>query len=201
MKKQKYNYILFALLAFFYSCTCTNCLKDSYDFEMPEKIKNSAERYIINKTGLQFFNNNIFPDYINTKKVGSNYELHYILIIPNKDFVKEPIFFTVDSLGKVLEQYEMMGIPNVADVPTEGEYNITEEQAVEIAKENNLAKGMKDWKVSFMWSSEYDKYIWEVMSIISETHYGENNYKAKGEEIIIDPYDGKVILQRKWDIK
>ncbi len=199
MKKIKFYFILF-LIFYAFGCTCKTCLKNSYDFELPEHVKQNAENYIIEKTGKTFFDNYIFPDYINSKKIGNNYELHYILTIPGKDFVKEPIIFTVDTNGNILQNFEIIGIPDCYENPEDGTFNITEKEAENIAINAGLSKGIKKWKIDFLWSAEFAKYVWHILSINSEMHY-DDGYKASGEEIIINPYDGKIIAHRNWSIK
>ena len=199
MEKQKFFFILAAII-FLSGCYCKTCLKSSYDFEFSEEAKNRAAIYIINKTGKTFFDNYIFPDYINSKQIGEKFELHYILTIPEKDDIKEPILFTTDINGNVIEKYEISGIPDCKDNPEDGTFNITENEAEDIAIKAGMSKGIKDWKIDFMWSSEYAKYVWYVLCVKSEMHY-EDNYKASGEEMIINPYDGKIISHRNWDIK
>ncbi|MFH0733065.1 MAG: hypothetical protein V1773_01290 [bacterium] len=198
---KKINFALFfAIITFFYGCVCQKCLKSGYDFEISDTVTTSAEKYITDKTGKDFYNNNIFPNYVNSKEILGNYELHYVLIMPDKDYVQEEIFFTIDKAGKVLEKYEIAGIPNCKDNPDECIFNITEKQAIKIAQDADLAKGVKDWKVSFRWSMEYDRYIWHILSITYETGKADY-YKASGEEMVINPADGSIILQRKWEIK
>jgi len=116
MAKQKLFFALI-LIIFLTGCYCKTCLKNSYDFEFSEEAKLNANSYIIEKTGQAFFDNYIFPDYINSKKINDNFELHYILTVPSKDYIKEPIVFTTDSNGKVLEKYEIIGIPDCKDNP------------------------------------------------------------------------------------
>ncbi len=199
MEKQKLFFALITII-FLTGCYCKTCLKNSYDFEFSESAINNAANYIIEKTGEPFYDNYIFPDYINSKKIGDYFELHYILTIPEKDYIKEPIVFTTDINGKVIEKYEIIGIPDCKDSPEDGTFNITPNEAEQIAITNGMNKGIKPWKIDFMWSPEYAKYVWYVLSVKSEMNY-EDNYKASGEEMVINPYDGKIIIHRNWDIR
>ncbi len=200
MTKKIFITLFVVISSLFYGCVCQKCLKNSYDFEISDTVKTNAENYIIGKTGKDFYNKNIFPDYINSKEVMGNYELHYVVIMPEKDYVQEEIFFTMDKDGKVLEKYEIAGIPNCKDNPEECDFNINEKQAIQIAADAGLEKGIKDWKVSFRWSTEYDRYIWHILCVKYETGL-EDTYKASGEEIIINPADGSIINKRSWEIK
>jgi hypothetical protein len=199
MKKLKFFFLVISI-SLLSGCYCKTCLKSSYDFELSEEAENNISNFIIEKTGKEFYDNYIFPDYINSKKVGENYELHFILTIPGKEYVKEPIVFTTDANGNVLEKYEIIGIPDCKDTPEDGTFNLSEKEVEELAIKYGMAKGIKPWKIDFMWSAEFAKYVWYVLSVKSEMHY-EDNYKASGEEMIINPYDGKLIIHRNWDIR
>lgn len=116
-----------------------------------------------------------------------------------KDFVNERITFRTDTNGTVLERYDIYGIPNCVVNPKECEFNITKKEAVDIAKENDLPEGIKDWEVSFRYSGKLERYVWHILATTSEMKTDDIN-KASGEEIIIDPFDGEVLEHRKWNI-
>jgi hypothetical protein len=185
----------------FFSCTCSTCGKHSEIIEIPEKVKSGAAEYIINKTGKDFFDNYIFPDLLNTKKINDLYELHYVFRMIDYDFVNEPILLYSDTLGNIQTNYEIKGIPNIKKNPDLGVFNVDEKKAIEIAEQNNLSKGIRNWEISFRWHSSYQRYVWHIISTKKEI--GDLNsemYKAEGDEIIINPFNGEVLLQREWKI-
>ncbi len=200
MKKVMLFFII-SIIIIVSACTCSTCGKQSELIEIPEKVKKGSEEYIISKTGKEFFEKNIFPDLINTKMVSDYYEMHYVLSMMDHDFVNEPIIFFVDSLGKVNEKYEIKGIPNCIENEQDCEFNITKEMAVEIAEQNNLVKGIRDWDLSFRWHGKLKKYIWHIISTTKEIgNIGSEMYKAEGEEIILNPNDGEILSRSEWKI-
>lgn len=200
MKHTIYLFLFISTILIF-ACTCSTCGKQSELIEIPEKVKSGAAEFIISKTGKDFFDNYIFPDLLNTKKINDMYELHYVLRMIDYDFVNEPILLYSDSLGNIQTNYEIKGIPNIKDNPDLGVFKVDENKAIEIAEENNLRKGIRDWEISFRWHSSYQRYVWHIIS--TEKEIGDLNsemYKAEGDEIIINPFNGEILLQREWKI-
>ena len=70
----------------------------------------------------------------------------------------------------------------------------------QIAIEYGLPKGIKDWKVDFIWEAKYNKYVWHLFSTLKESQ-GDFGYRADGEQIVIDPNNASVIYQDRWQIK
>jgi len=183
------------------ACTCNTCGKQSELPSFPEKVKDGAALYIESQTGKDFFDKYIFPDLLHSKKVNYLYEMHYVFRMIDYDFVNEPIILYVDSTGTVDRNYVIKGIPNCRDNEEDCTFNINKEKAIEIAEQNNLSEGVRDWDVSFRWHSKFKKYVWHVISTTKEMgELDSKMYKAEGEEIVINPYDGKVLLQRDWKI-
>jgi hypothetical protein len=158
-----------------------------------------GNQFIISKTGEEFFNKYIKPDLTKSKELSTGYFLAYNLFMPEKPFVDGTIRFTVDSLGKVITDKEIAGIPNCTQSPTDCSFLIDEEMAVKIAKDNKLDEGIKEWRKSFIWSSTYDKYVWQIMSTLKES-VGEFGYRGNGKEIIIDPASGEILAIDEWRI-
>ena len=119
--------------------------------------------------------------------------------MPEKPFVDELIRFTVDSTGKVLNQYEVVGIPDCNANQFDCDFVVDENTARQIAAENGLPKGIKDWKVDFVWVAKYNKYVWNLFSTLKENK-NVDNYRAEGEQIVIDPNNASVIYQNSWKI-
>ncbi|MCK7525364.1 MAG: hypothetical protein MZV64_51015 [Ignavibacteriales bacterium] len=76
-----------------------------------------ADQFIISKTGNDFFKKYITADFLQSKHIAPNYLMVYKFYMPEKPFVDELIRFTVDSSGKVLTQYEVVGIPDCNSNP------------------------------------------------------------------------------------
>lgn len=183
-----------------YSCSCLSCGKSDYMIQVPDSIFSKANKFIISAVGKDFFDKYIHPDYINSRSFNGSYELHYIFRMLEHDYVDEIIYFAVDSSGKVLDKYDIIGIPNCRDEPESCEFNIDRSKVLEIARSEGVSEGVRDWEVSFRWSSELGMYIWHILSTTSEMA-SEKSYKADGEEMMISPYDGTVLKFRKWSIK
>lgn len=181
-----------------YSCSCLTC-GSKEEANVPLDVLEKADSFIVSKTGEQFFNNYISIDFFRTKHTAPYYEMVYNLYIPEKSYVDALIKFTVDSVGNVVEKRDIIGIPNCGFYPLDCEFNIDEKTARQIATDNGLEKGIKEWKAGFIWNAKYGKYVWHLLSTFEETE-GESGYRAKGKEVIIDPSNGEVIALNDWNI-
>jgi hypothetical protein len=123
----------------------------------------------------------------------------YKLFIPEKPYVKAIIKFTVDSVGNVLKNRDIVGIPKCRYFPEECNFKIDKETASLIASEKGLKEGVKEWDAGFLWDFKRERYVWKILSTISEFG-GEDNYKATGQEMIIDPTNGEVLALNDWKI-
>lgn len=200
MKLLKLFTLIFLLFTFYFllsSCSGSSCTEDEID--IPPDIVESGNNFIITKTGEDFFNKYITPDFSKSNKVPNGYFLAYNFNMPEKLFVTGTIRFTVDSSGNILKDSEISGIPDCNQLPEDCEFIIDEQQAVVIAKENNLDEGIKEWRKSFIWSSAYNKYVWQILSTLRES-IGDFGYRGNGKEMIIDPNSGKVLALNDWRI-
>lgn len=206
MKKiilKSYSFDLLALLIFvgfvFYSgCSCKPC-SENENSEIPLNVLKKADSFITSKTGDDFFKKYITIDFSKSKHIEPNYLMVYKFYIPEKPFVDEEIRFTVDSTGKVLTQYEIVGIPDCNSKPSECDFVIDEKIAKQIAAQNGFAKGIMDWKVDFLWDAKYNKYVWQLLSTTSENK-DEAGYRGEGEKIIIDANNASVLVKGTWKI-
>ena len=181
-----------------YSCSCLSC--DSKEqANVPLDILEKADSFIVSKTGEKFLKTYITTDFFRTKHTAPNYEMVYRLYIPEKSYVDALIKFTVDSVGNVVKNREIIGIPNCRFYPQECAFNIDEQAARQIATKNGLEEGIKEWIVGFIWNAKYDKYVWHILSTLEEME-GEFGYRAMGKEAIIDPSNGEVIALNDWNI-
>jgi hypothetical protein len=198
MKKK--SLIVTALLVGFliYSCSCLTC-GSKEEANVPLEVLEKADSFIVSKTGEQFFKDYISVDFFRTKHTPPYFEMVYSLYITEKSYVDVLIKFTVDSVGNVVKNRDIIGIPNCHYYPLECEFNIDEQTARDIATENGLEEGIKEWKVGFIWNAKYGKYVWHLLSTLQEME-GEFGYRAKGKEAIIDPSNGEVIALNDWNI-
>jgi len=180
------------------SCKCLSCSKGE-EAEVPLDVLAKADSFIISNTGKDFFDNYITADFFNTKHTPPYYEMAYKLFIPEKPYVKAIIKFTVDSVGNVLKNRDIVGIPKCRYFPEECNFKIDKETASLIASEKGLKEGVKEWDAGFLWDFKRERYVWKILSTISEFG-GEDNYKATGQEMIIDPTNGEVLALNDWKI-
>lgn len=186
---------VFAGVTFFAcSCSCTGS-----ESTIPENILKSSNRFIVSRVGQEFFDEYIKPDIRETKYVDSKYYMVYNFRIPEKPFVDNKIKFEVDSAGQVLNRENVIGLPDCGTDPGKCQFNINEEQARLIAKENNFKEGIKDWKAVFKWDPKYNQYVWSILSTFEESQ-GTNGMRGNGEIMLIDPNSGKVISTDSWRI-
>jgi hypothetical protein len=205
MKKVSFK-ILFAVSTLFLlicisiitSCKCRAC-EDEERGSVPIEVLTKADSFIVASTGQEFFQNYITPDFYRTKHTPPYYEMAYKFFMPEKPYVNATIKFTVDSLGNVLKKRDIVGIPKCLDYPEQCDFNIDEQTAKQIAGEMGLKEGVRDWDTGFQWDFKLQRYVWRILSTLSELGR-EENYKAKGQEIIIDPNNGEVLALNDWII-
>lgn len=181
------------------SCSCSSCSKQE-QASVPLDVLNKSNEFIIGKTGEEFFNKYITPDFVRTKYTPPYYEMAYRFFMPEKDYVVATIKFTVDSAGNVLKDREIIGIPDCKNNPSDCNFNIDKENAIQIARESGLKAGIKDWDVGFIWNPQLQKYVWHVLSTLQESE-GELGYRGSGQEAIINPVTGELIEIHDWHVR
>ncbi len=196
----KNNFILISILFVVNLISCSFNGQNENQNQIPQNIINKADEFIIAKCGKEFFDKYISIDFNQSKFVSSFYLMKYKFKIPEKNFINEIIEFSVDTLGNVIPDKTIYGIPDCIENSTDCEFNITQSQAKEIALTNNFDKGIKDWKYDFTYSIKHQKYVWQILTTLSEFK-GDSRYRASGKEIIIDPFDGKVLELNDWHIR
>jgi hypothetical protein len=199
MKSLKILSLLIILTAIIYSCSCSNCSKQE-EAVVPVNVLNKANAFIISKTGGEFFNNYITPDFVRIKHSPPYYEMAYNLYIPEKPYVNAVITFSVDSIGNVVKKRDIIGIPTCNNEPADCNWQIDKESAIHFAKRYGLEKGIKDWNVGFIWNPERQIYVWHILSTDREFK-GDFGYKANGKEMIIDPVNGDLLALNDWHIR
>ncbi|HMN24402.1 MAG TPA: hypothetical protein PKE38_07875 [Ignavibacteriaceae bacterium] len=193
-----FAFLLFAFFLFYAGCSCKPC-QEQDESQIPLSILKKSDQFIVSKTGDEFFKKYITIDFNQSKHIESNYLMVYKFYMPEKPFVDELIRFTADSTGKVLNQYEVVGIPDCNANQYDCDFVVDENTARQIATEYGLPKGIKDWKVDFVWEAKYNKYVWNLFSTLKENKSADN-YRAEGEQIVIDPNNASVIYQNRWKI-
>lgn len=186
--------IIAAVTFFACSCSCTDSQSS-----VPDQVLKNSNEFIIAKVGKDFFDKNIKPDFQNTKKIGSQYFMVYSFTMPDKPYVDSKIKFTVDTTGQIVDKENVTGLPDCLSNPEKCRFNINEEQAKQIAKENEFKEGIKDWKVEFKWEPKYNQYVWSILSTL-EGSQGSFGFRGSGEILLIDPDSGKIISRDTWRV-
>jgi hypothetical protein len=186
------------LVAVLTGCKCRAC-DDEEKGTVPVEVLAKADSFIIASTGKEFFNQYIKPDFARTKHTPPYFEMAYRFFMPEKSYVDAIIKFTVDSVGNVLKNRDIVGIPRCLNFPEECDFNIDEQTAKQIATNMGLKEGVKDWDAGFMWDFKLNRYVWRILSTLTELGT-EENYKATGQEMIIDPNIGEVLALNDWRI-
>lgn len=187
--------VLIGTVTFFAcSCSCTDSQSS-----VPDQVLKNSNQFIISKVGKDFFDKNIKPDFQNTKKIGSQYLMVYSFNMPDKRYVDSKIKFTVDTTGQIVDKKNVSGLPDCLSNPEKCRFNIDEEQAKKIAKENEFKEGIKDWKVEFKWEPKYNQYVWSILSTLEESK-GSFGFRGNGEILLIDPDSGKIISRDPWRV-
>ncbi len=114
------------------SCKCRAC-EDKEEGSVPLEVLTKADSFITASTGKEFFQQYITPDFYRTKHTPPYYEMAYKFFMPEKPYVNATIKFTVDSLGNVVKNRDIVGIPRCVNFPEECDFNIDEQTAKQIA--------------------------------------------------------------------
>jgi len=206
MKNKIFSFFLFDLIiasgifivVALNSCSCKPC-QQKEETQIPLNVLQKADQFITSKTGSDFFKKYVTIDFSQSKHINPNYLLVYKFYMPEKSFIDEPIRFTTDSLGNVLKEFEVVGIPDCNSSPADCDFIVDEKTAKQIATQNNLSKGIIDWKTDFVWNTKHNKYVWEIIST-SKENKNEEYYRAEGEKIIIDATNAEVLSVDNWKI-
>jgi hypothetical protein len=189
---------LFIIIAALTSCKCRAC-EDQEEGSVPLDILVKADSFITASTGKEFFNKYITADFYRTKYTPPYYEMAYKFFMPEKPYVSATIKFTVDSVGSVMKNRDIVGIPRCKNFPEECDFNIDEQTARQIASDMELKEGIKEWDAGFLWDFKLQRYVWRILSTLTEYSSGDN-YKATGQEMVIDPNTGEVLALNDWRV-
>ena len=189
---------LFIIISALTSCKCRAC-EDQEEGSVPLDILVKADSFITASTGKEFFNKYITADFYRTKHTPPYYEMAYKFFMPEKPYVSATIKFTVDSVGSVMKNRDIVGIPRCKNFPEECDFNIDEQTARQIASDMELKEGIKEWEAGFLWDFKLQRYVWRILSTLTEYSSGDN-YKATGQEMVIDPNTGEVLALNDWRV-
>jgi hypothetical protein len=187
--------IIFSSLVFAACCTGSSISREG---NIPEQLQVKAEEFIISKTGEAFFDKNIQPDFKKTIKINDGYLMVYNFFIPDKE-IEGVIRFSIDTLGNVNRDKEIVGIPDCKLNPGDCLFSISKKEAVNIAASSGLDKGVKEWNVKFTWNMTHNKYLWDITSTLKESK-GNGFHRAAGKTLLIDPNSGEIIDTNQWQI-
>jgi PBP1b-binding outer membrane lipoprotein LpoB len=165
---------------------------------VPEEVYQVTDSFIIEKTGEQFFNSYIKASASESKADSIYYNVIYRFIIAELDIDKE-IVIIVNQSGNIVND-PVPGLPDCRKDTTSCQFNINESEAKKIAEDNGLSKGIKEWMTDFQWQPEYERYIWNISSVLNESE-GTHGYRGNGEVILIDPSSGMVLDKSTWFIR
>lgn len=183
------------ILCAFVVAGCCKCGIDNIKEDVPSEILEKSDNFIKAKTGLDFFDAHISKK--NLSKTDNGYLIVYNLSL--NDETTNEISLYIDNEGKVVEDKEIIGIPDCISNPADCRFDISGEQAISIAKNNGLYEGIRKWDVNFKWNSNHNKYVWEIKSILSEVESG-GFIRTTGQTMLINPGDGEVIETSEWMI-
>lgn len=199
--KQLISFILFFLILnssfLINACSGSSCGRG--ETKIPAEVLDKGNKFIISKTGQEFFNKYIKPDLSLSKALSSGYFLVYNFFMPEKPYVDGTIRFTADSTGKILTDREVAGIPNCVHSPGLCDFLIDEMNAVKIAKQSGLESGIKEWDIKFLWNAQFDQYVWLVINTLQESEGGYGK-RANGIQMIVDPNSGEVLATNEWRV-
>src|SRR5674476_924034 len=117
--------VLVFMSIFISSCRCPSCSTQD-ETVVPKDLLIKANDYIKQRTGDDFFEKYISPDFVRTRYTPPYYFLTYRLIMPEKPYVNTVIQFSMDSTGAIEKDRDIIGIPNCTDGGCS--FNISEEQ-------------------------------------------------------------------------
>jgi hypothetical protein len=163
-----------------------------------------AENVVRNRVGDEFFERNfrfeqmIFEprsahlDRDSYEAEGPHYRVIWAWRVDSPVLVAAMVVVAVDLEGKDVTMGSRYGIPDCVENPGDCEFPIDRESAKDIARDAGLEPGLKPWIVAFLWSREYDTYVWSVSNRMVGTADRE-----RGETVLVDANDGRVLGPRK----
>jgi hypothetical protein len=121
-------------------------------------------------------------------------------LIPGKEWANGKIELFTDSLGNPDPMMDVVGIPPCNSNPEGCAYSITPGRAKEIALNNGIKPGIKELSAKFTWSVSRGNYVWQVLSVTSESQ-GSFGFRGSGQEMLIDASTGEVLSLSDWNVR
>ncbi len=191
-------FIVVSFLSFIYQGCCSCTVSNSFT-GVSEKLKDKSYEYVISKTGKDFFNQYIKINNDKITKIKDGYLMVYNFSIPEKEGINGEIRFSIDSVGNIKKDKEIVGIPDCISNQENCNFNISKTEAINIAKQKGFEKGIKDWEVNFVWNSELETYNWQIITTLSEIKNNDFT-KSSGKIMLINPDSGNVIKTEEWRV-
>ncbi len=166
---------------------------------IPSEVLEKAHAVVASKTGLEFFKNHIRLNQELTVRRPSMYEFHYILTYPGLVNYPQKITFMTDTLGNLLDKFEVTGIPACSNDMTLCEIKINDAEALEIANKSGMGESIRAPKTDLIWNRDYGRHVWEIYSYeqYSEGSYG---FRGRGKLFRIDPFSGALLAKEEWKV-
>jgi len=167
---------------------------------VPEQLKPKVDSYIAGKTGETFFTN-----YIQLNETASyfdsvKYFWVYDIVIPEKEYVRGKIELFTDAKGNIDPLMEVNGIPDCEANPAGCSFDITPQKAFVLATKEGLKPGINEWKLKFIWSPKFNRYVWQIISTLEESQ-GSQGFRGSGQELLLDASTGAKLELSEWKVR
>ena len=119
------------------------------------------------------------------------WRLRFNLSDPSIPCADQPVVVHVDAAGTLL------GISSATapDSPVPGcAFSIGRERAVEVARIDGLAAGVKPWQVRLGWVPRFGRFAWTLSNTIEDSGTCASN----GETYVIDAKTGGILARSSW---
>jgi hypothetical protein len=167
---------------------------------IPDEIIIRTNAYLMQRMSIDYFKEYISLDPQNSAADSPYYQVAYRFRIPGKDFVDEPLKIFTDMDGNVLDSMSIAGVPICVRDTALCSFNIDERSAINIAEKSGLKGSQDKLKTDFKWSTEFNRYVWEIR-LIKEESQGSHGYRGSGETVVIDPNSGEVLHKGEWFVR
>lgn len=217
MSYAKTYLILLSIIFLIIQCSQPNDVEDkkaAMKYAIPDSIIKKMNNVILSKVGQKFFDNYIKfdssrsrfsqPDSFCIKNpsrcsdflLKPHFYLEYNFVIPENKYLDTYIEFVTDTTGKVVKDREVWGIPECPNNDCWERFPlISKEKAIQIAQENNLEQGIKEWQIKLhYYGGALKDYVWEILSTLLE-----EKYHSRGNGLLINASDGSIFESFGWE--
>ncbi len=164
--------------------------------DVPEEVLCGAHRLIQSRVGAAFAEKYVAaaPDTVSfVRQRGSQeqqYELRFLLVVPELDLSDDVICFTLDSRGAVVSGSQIRGLPDCSTKPDECELHVSREEAMCIAERLWGQARTDRWRADVRWNG-IAGFVWEISA-----SWLQSPDKLRGVSAQIDIGTGEVITSR-----